>query len=364
MASRHSTIRRSLRPGTLAALGVLFLFGAGCGPSKKELARRAELERYEVQARRMREAQAAEAEAARLAAEAARDARIAALEQAAAGADRAGEVEKALSSYKSLLDELSFDPVREHAVREKALALAARGDPPPAVPEEARRHAVRAQALVKARGNAGYAAAVEELLAAVRLAPWWADGYYNLGLMQEGAGLQRDAIRSLKLSLVGAPGGENSQDVQNKVYELEVLAEEAAKLSGLSGTWYIYFPKTGKTGDTRYDVTMDGPAFEARSSFGGVLRGTVRGAAIDGTITMPSLDGWDVNDCRTPEYTVPLTGKVREDGRLITFQHTWNNYTSTHWNITGLFNNTGRRQGECISVSLEGSSPNEFNIAR
>lgn len=364
MASRHAFIRRAARTGFLLALGSAFLFGAGCGPSKKELARRAELERLAEEAERARQARAAAEEAERAAAEAARNARLQTLEQAAADAERRQDVEGALSSYKGLVDELSFDPSRAHGIREKALALAARSATPPDVPEEARRRAIRAQALVKARGNAGYAAAVAELEESVRIAPWWADGYYNLGLMQEGAGLQREAIRSLKLSLVGDPGGENGQDVQNKIYELEVLAEEAARLSGLAGAWYIYYPKTGKSGEARYDVTMDGPRFEARSSFGSVLRGTVRGAAIEGTITIPSLDGWDVNDCRTPEYTVPMTGKVREDGRLITFQHMWNNYTSTHWNITGLFNNTGRRQGECISVTLEGSSPNEINIAR
>jgi hypothetical protein len=63
-----------------------------------------------------------------------------------------------------------------------------------------------------------------------------------------------------------------------------------------------------------------------------------------------------------------LSGQISQDGKSITFHYMENNYASTHWNITysGLFavNNTGHNQGDCISVTLQGSSPSEITIAR
>lgn len=358
MESRQAFLSRA----GAALLAGVFLFGAGCGPSKKELARRAEMERLEAEREAAARAARAEQEAAEEAERAARERRLSELESQGDADAAAGRFERALSSYRLLLQEHVAGTEADIRIREKILKAPGAAAWP--VPEEARRHAVRAQALVKAREAAGYAPAVEELRQAVALAPWWADAYYNKGLMEEGAGNYAEAMRSFRMYLAGAPEGENAQEVQNKIYELEVLQEEAEKLSGLAGTWHIYFKSTRKRGDVRYEVAMNGDAFSAKSSFGHVLRGTVRGRDIDGTITMPSFKGWDINDCRTPEYTVPLTGKIRDDGRLITFSHMWNNYTSTHWNITGLFNTTGHYQGECIAVKLEGVSPNEFSIAR
>lgn len=318
--------------------------------------------RLAEEARAADEARAAALEAARAAEAAAREKRLADLE-AQADADAAGgRFERALTSHKELLAEFVGGTSEDLRIREKVLKAPQAASWP--VPEAARRHAVRAQALVKAKESAGYAPASDELRQAVELAPWWADAYYNLGLMREGAGDYAGAIRNFRLFLAGASGGDLAQEVQNKIYELEVLQEEAEKVAGLAGPWYIYLRSKKGAGDVRYDVTMNGNAFFAKSSYGHVLRGTLRGQDIDGTFTMPSFKGWDKNDCRTPEYTVPMTGKVREDGRLITFSYMFNNYTSTHWNITGLINNTGHYQGECIAVKLAGSSPEEFDIVR
>ncbi|TBR24686.1 hypothetical protein EPO15_03590 [bacterium] len=362
MASCPGFFRSHPGPRLLATLAALLLFGAGCGPSAKELARREEVRRNHEQHERMLAAQAAEAEAARAAAEAARTARAAELARLEAEGDeaaKAGRLNKALSAYLELLPAVSGDAAADHRVRLKVIAVAVAMTPPPAVPEEARRYAVRAAALVKAQQAAGYVPAAAELRKAVDVAPWWADGYYNLGLMQEGAEEYGAAARSLGLCLKADPQSPNAEAVQTKVYELEVLQEAADKVRGMAGAW------TNKVTGRVYQATMDGKSFHARNANGFVVRGTLDGNSLDGTITVPAAKGWDNNDCWTPEYTVPMTGKVGPDMRTLTFQYMENRYSPNYWNITGSGpNRTGRTQGECVSVTLVGNAPSDMVLVR
>ena len=79
-------------------------------------------------------------------------------------------------------------------------------------------------------GGAGsYEAAAEEIEQAVLAAPWLADGYYDLGVIQEKAGKFSQATQNFKLYLLAAPQSRNATPVQVKIYELERMKKEKEK---------------------------------------------------------------------------------------------------------------------------------------
>jgi tetratricopeptide (TPR) repeat protein len=77
----------------------------------------------------------------------------------------------------------------------------------------------------KAANTAGYKRAIAEFESAANTAPWLSLAYFNLGVMQEKAGLFNDAIQSLKFYLLSSPDAKNARDVKNKIYALEADAE-------------------------------------------------------------------------------------------------------------------------------------------
>jgi hypothetical protein len=331
-----------------------------CGPSQEEIMAmekaRLEREAYERQQAELRR----QAEEKRRQEEERRIAKLRSMESAGDQAVKTGSGDEALANYMGALKLVQGDAQDDQRLREKIINLTVFQKMHPPVPEEARRHAVRAQTLVKAKQSAGFEQAVTELAEATSIAPWWGDAYYNLGLMQEGAQDYAGAIRNLKLYLLADSNGANTQAVRNKIYELEVLKEENDRTKAMSGTW-----KNVKSG-TVYTVVMSGSNFKAENQYGWRLLGTKKNNAIEGTVTVPAMRRWSNNECVSPEYTVPMNGTISNDGRWITIRYIENNYSSMHWNITtGLLgiNNTGHRQGECISVTLQGSSPDEFTIA-
>jgi hypothetical protein len=124
------------------------------------------------------------------------------------------------------IDALKKNP-GDNALREKIIKLALNTKPAPAVPEEAERNMARGTAFAqKAADSAGYKKAIAEFESAANAAPWLALAYYNLGVVQEKAGLYNEAIQSLKFYLMAAPDAKNSRDVKNKIYALEVDAED------------------------------------------------------------------------------------------------------------------------------------------
>jgi hypothetical protein len=124
------------------------------------------------------------------------------------------------------------------ALREKAIALARKVKPSPAVPREAERRMTRGAAAVEsASGPVDFKAAAAEFEAAATAAPWWGDAYYNLAVAQDKAGEHAAALRSLKLAALAMPG---SKDVQKLADAVEFRAEKAASgpdASALAGEW-------------------------------------------------------------------------------------------------------------------------------
>lgn len=95
------------------------------------------------------------------------------------------------------------------------------------VPEEALRRMIRGQTAVEmARTPEDYALAVREFKEAVRLAPDWADPYYNLGLVQEKNGRDKDAAASFREYLRLAPNAPDATAVRSRMYRLEFKAEQ------------------------------------------------------------------------------------------------------------------------------------------
>lgn len=127
--------------------------------------------------------------------------------------------------------------LRQHpgdkALREKIIKVAAGMKPAPPVPEEAERSMARGSVFAKkASDNAGYRRAIAEFQAAASAAPWLGLAYYNLGVVQERAGLFGEAIQSLKYYLLSAPDAKNARDVKNNIYALE--ADEEAVQAGMN----------------------------------------------------------------------------------------------------------------------------------
>ena len=139
-------------------------------------------------------------------------------------ATKEGQSAAAFTSYVRALDGVSVADRTE--LREKLLRLAAKDRSAPDIPQDARRHAVRADTFLKiAQGPSDYRMAVSEYEQAVSIAPWWAEAYRDLGYAQERIGEHKQAMRNLKLYLAAAPGATDAQTVQDRIYALEVLIE-------------------------------------------------------------------------------------------------------------------------------------------
>lgn len=145
-------------------------------------------------------------------------------------AEQAGKLREALTHYVSALQSASEGSSKDQQLREKIIILAQKLTPPPAVPEEAEKYLMRGQGAVEiAKTPDDYLVAIAEFKKAARLAPWWADIYYNLGLVQDKAGLYADGIRSLKLCLKAAPNAPDAKKIELMIVKLEFKQEQAQK---------------------------------------------------------------------------------------------------------------------------------------
>jgi tetratricopeptide (TPR) repeat protein len=81
--------------------------------------------------------------------------------------------------------------------------------------------------LKMATDKEGFTKAIETFKSAIALAPWVAEGYVDLADAQEKAGLFAEAIQNLNFALLADPNAKNARELRNRVYELEVFAEDA-----------------------------------------------------------------------------------------------------------------------------------------
>ena len=126
---------------------------------------------------------------------------------------------------KRYVSELQNNP-NDSALLEKIIKHVRIMKPAPRVPEEARRHYVMAVTLVKSARGGGSSAAVEEFKAALRIGPWWPEGYRNLGLASESAEQYEEAIAALKLYLLTRPKESDARNAQDEIYVVEAKQAE------------------------------------------------------------------------------------------------------------------------------------------
>ncbi len=159
-------------------------------------------------------------------------------------AEEAGNLRQALKHYVNALQSTSEGSSIERRLREKIIKLVQKIQPPPAVPEEAKRRMARGRAAVKAaKDEQGFLRAANEFKKAVRAAPWLAYGYYNLGVVQDKAGRYDDAIQSFNFYLLAAPNASDSNQIETKIYELEYAIDlRKRQMEYWVGTWAAVDP--------------------------------------------------------------------------------------------------------------------------
>lgn len=106
-------------------------------------------------------------------------------------------------------------------IRRLIIKLASELKPAPAIPEEARKHFVEGTAIVKAAKNpAQQALAAQSFTEALKIAPWWGDAYYNLGVAQELAEKYDEAEQAFNFYLLSNPSETERREVQDRIYAL------------------------------------------------------------------------------------------------------------------------------------------------
>jgi len=141
-------------------------------------------------------------------------------------ADNSPNSRETLKQYVAELQNNAND----QALREKIIKLAQSIKPAPAIPEEARRHFVKAVTLQKeAKGPKDYGLAIAEYRQALLLAPWWPEAMFNLGVALEATGQYDEAKRAWTQYLLTQPSEANARQAQDKIYGLEAKEEKLAK---------------------------------------------------------------------------------------------------------------------------------------
>jgi len=154
----------------------------------------------------------------------------------------AAEKGGSLETLKQHVADLKKNP-ENAGLREKTIKYAQTFRQKPPVPEDYERHLSRGTTYLKlATDSEGYMKAMEELRAAVAIAPWLADAYESLAQAQEKAGLFAEAIQSLNFTLLADPNTKNAREIKNHTYELEVYAEDAKQALKVSPNVAVQLP--------------------------------------------------------------------------------------------------------------------------
>jgi ankyrin repeat protein len=248
-----------------------------------------------------------------------------------AEADRAaeqGQPAAALAAYVAALPNMAeIGKAQERELRIKILKLAAGMPNPPAVPDAAHEHIVRAEVYLK-RGR-GDAEVEQELRQALKLAPWWAEGYFNIGLVQGTGNRYSEAIDTLNLFIAGVPAHPDVRKAREKIIEFQISQEEVNKINALAGTW------RGNDGATYY-VKVSGAKLTLTSGGLTIDANLKTGGAIEGMLQSNAYPGND--NCTIPGQNHPVTGNLDTDGRGMNIEFLWSQY-STRSHCVDMFGN-------------------------
>lgn len=310
----------------------------GCGPSRAELERQqaAAEQQQRAQAETQRQAQA-ELERQRQAEEAARVKRETA-QRAAADAEARGQAAEAADSLRVALDHyrLALQAVPPEALtdiarlRAAAIRLALRLDPRPVVPPEATEAAMRGEERLRIASSEE---ALEKALAdydlALRLAPWWADAYFNQALVLEKTKRFAEAREAFRLFLQAAPGSPDEAAVRRRMIALEIQEEELRPTTRLVGAWREQSSNRTLYGDFAMSLKGTTLTMTDREAKRAVFTATVSGSTFAGTYYIrqsSSLQDHYRPYCtadfleRDRNHDVPITGTISDDGTQLAFR--------------------------------------------
>jgi tetratricopeptide (TPR) repeat protein len=277
------------------------------------------------------------------------------------------QAQSARQQLEQLVQQLQSKP-DDNALRAKIIKSAQDLKPAPAIPEEARRHFVRAVTLQKdAQKPEDYDLPIKEYRQALLLAPWWSDAYFDLASALELKQEYPEAIQNLKLSLLANPEGPDARTAQDRTYALEAKQEkltkdkleqealaraEEAKYGWMLGRWRFtldggYWTADGamfakRLGDqvefkitqgTSHSHNYDTP-FDGRDMKNALLRATIMSS---GEIIWEAMSYFSDYGC--PVRWFAIAPNIRSDHRTISFEHNTQmgrncNPTTPEWRYT------------------------------
>jgi len=115
-------------------------------------------------------------------------------------------------------EQRATDPAFQEVVRQYA------GRPKPQLPEEVRRFKIQAEAAIKQKD---FDEAIRSYAEALKLAPWWPEGYYNSAIIIGELGRHSEAISSMRRFIDLEPGTPAARNGQDRIYQWEYLAKKA-----------------------------------------------------------------------------------------------------------------------------------------
>lgn len=215
----------------------------------------------------------------------------------------------------------------EQDLRVKIVRYAASMSPPPALPEKAREHLVRSSFLLKKGGD--IALVEKEMAAALRIAPWWVEGYFNIGQIQAERKNFDQAERNLRLFIAAAPADPRARAAQDKIFEIGMAKEEEEKIRGMQGRWM-------DGNGVGYAVSISGDKIRIRSDGGLEFTLTQRNGVIEGSVEGKPYAG--EHKCTNPGQIHPVNGKLAPDARGIAIEYLWSGYKANFHcvNMAGL----------------------------
>lgn len=135
-----------------------------------------------------------------------------------------GQYKEALNEYAEALKVADDNEAKE--IRKAALEIIRRNPSLSELPEEARRHVLRGEVLVK-EGN--FEQAVEEYKKAIHTAPFVAKLYFNTAMIYGELKNYPGAIRHMKIYLQSAPDAPDARAAQDEIYKWELMMEKEKK---------------------------------------------------------------------------------------------------------------------------------------
>jgi len=260
----------------------------------------------------------------------------------------AGKFSGALAKYTAVINRAkSVDAELEHKLRVGIVRYAASQPVPPDLPETAREHLVRSSYLLK--NNKDQALVEQELMEVLRESPWWADGYYNLGVLQTERKKLDEAARNLKIFIAAAPSDPKAQAAQDKIYEIRLVEEEIGKVKGMAGSWVS---SQGRS----FSVSIgEGSVYASSGGLNFNMR--LSGETLTGTVSGPSTAG--THGCTNPAQSHQVTGRFDANARVIELEYSWANYESKYHcvNMAGAPSNCCLLCSEVCDGSVITSTP-------